>query len=88
MAILKHLFFLNQGLGLSEITLLCQVPRPNTLPHSQRMAHPFPGQGGGEEPVSQGTPSEAISRAENHLLASNHVLISQMMDGTGLVCTE
>ena len=33
-----------------------------------------------------GTPSEAISRAENHLLALNHVLIIQMMDDAGLIC--
>lgn len=45
-AILKHLFFLNQGLGLSEITLPCQVSRPNTLHHSQQMDHPSPDRAG------------------------------------------
>lgn len=32
---------------------------------------------------SQGTLCEAISRAKNHLLALNHMLITQMMDGAG-----
>lgn len=64
-----------------------------TLSHAEVQAQQTPSQpadgstlpwtGREAEPVSQGTPSEAISRVENHLLASNRVLIIQMMDEPG-----
>lgn len=47
---------------------------------------PSPGQGGGGELVSQGTPSESIPRAENHLLTCNQRVANQTTDDPGLAC--
>lgn len=82
----SKLLFLNQGLRAQR-----------TLPQAGVQAQQTPSQPADSSlpsldmerggTMSQGTLSEAVSRAENHLLASN-VLIIQLMDDTRLVCTE
>lgn len=79
---LQPLLVLSQGPGLSENTLPCGVQAQQT-PSQPADGSTLPWTGREAGPVSQGTPSEAISRVENHLLASNRVLIIQMMDEPG-----